>query len=114
MRAWNWLKKTAVAIAKEDPVSWWSHWVIVGASTILIAAGAAWAWGMGVGGLLGLISSEIWLILFTAKEIDNIKDHKAAGDDMKRWRRDGIRDYLGPLGIHIIWWAFFLVQIGGV
>lgn len=89
-----------------DETSWVAHWVVVAASTGVIAGVLGAATGHGV--LWGVWVSEAWAVFFVGREVGNYLTHKAKGHDMRRWTVDGVLDLVGPLAHHVLWWTVFL------
>jgi hypothetical protein len=105
-KVWERIQEMARA-PMSDETSWVAHWVVVAASTGVIAGVLGTAIGHGV--LWGVLVSEAWLIYFVGREVANYLTHEAAAHDMRRWTKDGIMDLVGPLLHHILWWTVYLV-----
>ena len=99
--AWMLKKKSEM---EEDEVSWWVHWVITMGSTIVLAAI--------FGRTVGLAVAIAFLAYFGFREGSNYQMHKYEDPHgMKRWTKDGILDFAGPLVNCAAW--FYGVVIHG-
>lgn len=110
---WAWLKKTINEMATDDPTSWFSHWTLVGFTTIIPAGIVSWPCGITWGIITGNITAELWAYFFVGREVSNYIMHKAKGDDMKRFTLDGVMDLVGPLAWRVIWWFGLISLIVG-
>ena len=109
MRRDIWLACTA-----SDEASWWAHLVLVGGGSgfpALVAWGL-WSWQLAI--VVGFAVSELFFDFMLAREVVDYLKHKAKGNSMKKTKRDGIGDIVGPLLVRLFWWGMLIFLLRGV
>lgn len=109
----NWLRDLIDSVGRKDNASHGAHFVLAMAGSIVPAVLVAAFSGPVAGLVVGFLASEIWLGFFVRKETLDWERHQLAGDDLKRWGRDGLLDLVGPVGGHALWWIGLLWKLWG-